>query len=359
MNEELLKLIKDFKKDRRLLSLDEAATKQAVILRILKALGWDPFDIDEVYPEYSVGGKRVDYSLRHNGRNKVFIEVKKVNEDLEKHQEQLLNYSFQEGVKLAILTNGISWWFYLPLREGSWEQRKFYTIEIYDQDSEDIVSKFEDFLLKDNVISDKAIEKAESLYKSKQKQYLIKETLPRAWKKIITEPDELLVELLADTTEKLCGYKPDNDIVEDFLIKVSQGTVIEPKRKISTSTQLSSGQVSRFSRPSSSGYTGKSIVAFTFKGTRYPVRSWKEMLIKITNLMLSAHRGQFDKVFNLRGRKRPYFTRNPNELRNPEKIDNTEIYVETNLSANSIVKLSKNIIALFGYKEDDLSIEAR
>ena len=158
MNEELLRLIDDFKKDRRLLSFDEAATKQAVILRILKALGWDPFNIDEVYPEYSVGDKRVDYALRHNGRNKAFIEVKKVNEDLEKHQEQLLNYSFKEGVKLAVLTNGISWWFYLPLREGSWEQRKFYTIEIYDQDIKDIVSKFEDFLLKENLISDKAIE---------------------------------------------------------------------------------------------------------------------------------------------------------------------------------------------------------
>jgi len=144
MNEELFKLISEFKKDKRLLLFDEAATKQAVILRILKSLGWDPFNIDEVYPEYSVGSKRVDYALKSNGRNKVFIEVKKVNEDLEKHQEQLLSYSFQEGVKLAILTNGISWWFYLPLREGSWEQRKFYTIEIYDQDIEDIVRKFDD-----------------------------------------------------------------------------------------------------------------------------------------------------------------------------------------------------------------------
>jgi len=216
MNEELLNLINDFTKDKRLLSFDEAATKQAVILRILKVLGWDPFNVDEVYPEYSVGGKRVDYALRYNGRNKVFIEVKKVNEDLEKHQEQLLNYSFQEGVKLAILTNGISWWFYLPLREGSWEQRKFYTIEIYDQKKEDIVRKFEEFLSKENVVSGKAIENAENLYKSRQKQQLIKETLPKAWTKIITEPDELLVELLAEVVERLCGYKPDNEMVEQF-----------------------------------------------------------------------------------------------------------------------------------------------
>jgi len=355
MNEELLRLVNDFKKDRRLLSYDEAATKQGVILRIMTVLGWNPFNVDEVHPEYSVSGRRVDYALRHNGRNKVFIEVKKVNEDLEKHQEQLLNYSFQEGVGLAVLTNGISWWFYLPLREGIWEERKFYTIEIYDQDSEDIINKFEDFLSKENVISGKALENAENLYKSRQKQYLIKETLPKAWKKIITEPDELLVELLADTTEKLCGYKPNNETVEEFLIKVSQG-VVQPKTKISTSAQAPSSQISHLL---SGEYTGKSIIAFTFKGTRYPVRSWKEMLIKIANLMLSAHRKQFDKVLNLRGRKRPYFTRNPNELRAPEKIDNTDIYIETHLSANSIVKLSKSIMALFGYKENDLSIECR
>ncbi|MGA1847307.1 type I restriction endonuclease [Deferribacter abyssi] len=356
MNAELFRLINDFKKNRRLISFDEAATKQVVILRILKSLGWDPFNIDEIYPEYSVGVKRVDYALRHNGRNKVFIEVKKVNEDLEKHQEQLLNYSFQEGVKLAILTNGISWWFYLPLREGSWEQRKFYTIEIFDQNSEDIVNKFEDFLAKANVISDRAIENAENLYKSRQKHYLIEETLPKAWNKIITEPDDLLVELLADTTEKLCGYKPDNEIVEKFLMKVNQRAVIQIKREVSNLEQLSSDQISH---PLSVKVSGKSIIAFALKGTRYPVSSWREMLIKITNLILSNHRGQFDKVFNLRGRKRPYFTRNPNELRIPKKINNTDIYVETNLSANSIVKLSKSIISLFGYKENDLSIEIR
>ena len=353
MNEELLRLINDFQKDRRLLSLDEAATKQAVVLRILKILGWDPFNVDEVYPEYSVGGRRVDYALRHKGRNMVFIEVKKVNEDLEKHQEQLLNYSFQEGVRLGILTNGISWWFYLPLREGSWEQRKFYTIEIYDQESKEITKKFEEFLSKENVISGKAIENAENLYKSKQRQYLIEKTLPKAWEKIITEPDERLVELLADTTEKLCGYKPDSEIVEQFLLAEVPITQTEEK-EISTHMQLPSRRISR-----SPSYIGKSIVAFTFKGTRYPVRSWKEMLIKITDLMLHAHGEQFYKVLNLVGRKRPYFTRNPNELREPERINNTEIYVETNLNANSIVKLSKHIIELFGYREDDLSIEVR
>ncbi len=358
MSEELFGLIKELKNNSRLTSFTEEATKQAVVLRILKALGWNPFDIDEVCPEYSVGSKRVDYALRYKGKNKVFIEVKKIDEDLEKHQEQLLNYSFQEGVKLAVLTNGISWWFYLPLREGSWEQRKFYTIEIYDQDSEDVVKKFKDFLSKENVISNKAIENAENIYKSNQKQNLIRETLPKAWKKIMEEPDEILVDLLSETTERLCGYKPDNETVEKFLLNINIESATKPKKEAIQPTQLSTNRVFT-SLMDTENYTGKSITAFTLNGIKYGVNSWKEMLIKITNLMLSTHREQFDKVLNLTGRKRPYFTKNPNKLRHPERINNTDIYVETHLNSNRIVKLSKDIIELFGYKRDQLHIEVR
>ena len=124
MKEQLIGFIADIRSKNLINSFDEATMKQAIILRLLSALSWNIFDISEVKPEYSVSSKRVDYSLRINNASKVFLEVEKVTEDLENHQEQLLNYSFQEGVKLAILTNGITWWFYLPLNEGNWEQRK-------------------------------------------------------------------------------------------------------------------------------------------------------------------------------------------------------------------------------------------
>jgi len=355
MSEKLLQLINQLKSDKRLVSFDEASTKQAVILRILSLIGWDTFDIDEVVPEYSIAGKKVDFSLRHSNANKTFIEVKKIGENLERHQEQLLNYSFQEGVKLSILTNGITWWFYLPLHEGSWEQRKFYTIEIYDQNAEEIVGRFIDYLAKENVISGKAITNAEAIYESRQKKYLIKETLPKAWNKLISEPDELLIDLIAESTEKLCGYKPDHSTVEDFIsanlseIEISHRPGIErkidlPRRKVST------GKIE--------SYIGKSVTAFTFKNTRYEVRFWKDILIKICNLMNSIHRNDFERVLSLQGRKRPYFTKNANELRIPEKIEGTDMFVEINLSANSIVKMCLDVLSLFGYSEEDFNIEA-
>ena len=62
-----------------------------------------------------------------------FVLVKRPREELAAHQEQLLNYSFREGVKLSILTNGFTWWFYLPLNEGSWEERRFFTADFFER----------------------------------------------------------------------------------------------------------------------------------------------------------------------------------------------------------------------------------
>ncbi|MDP2953498.1 MAG: restriction endonuclease subunit R, partial [Chloroflexota bacterium] len=115
MQDQLIAFVESLKVNARIASFDEAATKQAVVLKTLSLLGWDTFNIDEVWPEYSVGGGNVDYSLRVGKDNKVFIEVKNTGKQLEDHQEQLLRYSFQAGVRLAVLTNGLSWWLYLPL----------------------------------------------------------------------------------------------------------------------------------------------------------------------------------------------------------------------------------------------------
>jgi predicted type IV restriction endonuclease len=103
MRDQLLAFVEEFKSDKRMTAFDEAATKQIVLLRILSLLGWNTYNIDEVVPEYSVGNQRVDYALRHSNMNKAFIEVKKVGEDLDRHQEQLLNYSFDEWYRVAIL----------------------------------------------------------------------------------------------------------------------------------------------------------------------------------------------------------------------------------------------------------------
>lgn len=231
MIEKLDSFIEGIKNNQRVLTLDEASTKQGIIQPILHYLGWNIFNIEEVAPEFSVEGGRVDYCLRDNNQNKVFIEVKKPGEALEKHEEQLLFYSFKQGIKLASLTSGIIWWFYLPTEDAEWRERKFYAIDILQQDSSHVASKFIDLLSKPNVISSRALQNAVSIYKGKQKNKAIADNLPEAWNKLILEPNELLVELLSETTESLCGFKPENSEVVAFLKSKEDQFVLIPEEE--------------------------------------------------------------------------------------------------------------------------------
>jgi predicted type IV restriction endonuclease len=360
MNEELFHFVETLKKRKgseRLDYSDEAATKQGIVLRILSLLGWNAFNIDEVKPEHAVAEGRVDYSLRIERKDRLFIEVKKAGEELDGHEEQLLAYSFKAGIRIAVLTNGFKWWFYLPLNEGSWEQRKFYMIDISQQESQDVVSKFIDFLSRDNVTNEKVITNAEEVYKSRKKESILKETFLKAWDRLISEPDDRLIELMTNKTEELCGYKPDAELVEQFLVKrVTQRAESTPqlvkssftptRRDISTQTASVSG-----------GYTNKSVSAFIFNEKQYRPKSWKELLMAMCDVFKESQGSEFEKVLNLVGRKRPYFTRNPNELRIPQKISGTNIFVETNLNANQITKICSDMLSVFGYPEDALKIE--
>ena len=355
------------KNDENWIRQGEEATKQGLILPILQYVGWNPFDVQEVFPEYSVQNGRVDYSLRVNNYNKVFIEVKKVGEDLERHQEQLLRYAFQHGVKLAILTNGLLWWFYLPLHEGSWEQRRFYTIDVQSQDSADIVEKLGAFLAKSDVVSGRAVINAENIYNSRQKGEIIAQTLPKAWRKLLSENDDLLAELVAETVEKLCGYKPESTVAIQYLKDISgqagllsipkkfrQRTIVE--ENIVHQNDLSESEIGKYNT-NSLAENGKP-VSFEFDHQTYSVNSWINLLKTFVKLIAERHPNELTKLTSLVGKQRPYFTTNSSLLRKASQIPNSSIYFETHFSANGIMRLIGHALLTMGYSSDSIKINS-
>ena len=166
--------------------LDESATKQGVVLRLLSLTGWDTFDISQVVPEYTVGTRRIDYVLRPDSPNAVFIEVKRLGENLQRHQQQLLEYCFQEGVKLAVLTNGGTWWLYLPLQSGNWEQRRFLTIDLEVQEPNVVERCFLEYLSPERVDSGQAVRDAEDLVESQHQAETIGLAIAAAWIQILS-----------------------------------------------------------------------------------------------------------------------------------------------------------------------------
>lgn len=94
----------------------EEATKTALILPMLSALGYDIFNPYELIPEMdcdlSRGGDKVDYAISINGSIRIIIECKHHTCNLSVHAPQLMKYYAASEAKCGILTNGIEYWFY-------------------------------------------------------------------------------------------------------------------------------------------------------------------------------------------------------------------------------------------------------
>ena len=347
--------IERIRSDESIQSLDEANVKLGVILPVLNALGWNPFNINEVRPEYPVQGGNVDYSLRLNGANRVFLEAKRPSEDLNKHQVQLLNYSFADGVPLAVLTNGLNWWFYLPLQVGSWEERRFTVIDLQNPDVSQTTDSLIDFLSRENVRSGYAVGYAESLLDRFWKDKEIEKALPKAWKQLITDPDDQILALLNQKVMELCGWGADLDQIKRFLANLSETTSAPP-----TAPPLPVGprpRKPRIAKQNGSDYLKKHPAGFTFNGQTYRVTKWWVLLTTLAEQIYLLRHTDFHRVVELGGTKRRYFSDNPQGMDVPKPVGNSGYYAETKFDANNIVRRCHDLLDKFGYSHDDLQIE--
>jgi hypothetical protein len=197
---------------------NEASVSQGVVLKLLNALGWDTYDTQVVAPEYSVGGRRVDYALCHPAsKPSIFIEVKQIGRS-EGADKQLFEYAFHEGIPLAILTDGQAWHFYLPSGQGVYSERKFYFIDLLERDIDEICFRFDRYISYTNVKSGDARKNANNDYQDKSRQQEVTKIIPKAWHDLLAESDGLLIDLLSEKVEEICGYKPEQRTIEEFFL---------------------------------------------------------------------------------------------------------------------------------------------
>lgn len=123
----------------------EEATKTALIMPLLAALGYDPFDPREVVPEFTadVGtkkGEKVDYAIRKDDELSILIECKPLGTDLANAQySQLFRYFGCTEAKFAILTNGLKYRFYSDLdAQNKLDSRPFFIFDLEDFNDGDV-----------------------------------------------------------------------------------------------------------------------------------------------------------------------------------------------------------------------------
>jgi len=86
LNETLTSIVEKIKKFRSLYEQNEMAVRDQIVNPILRSLGWDPEDPEEVQPNVSTEEGVPDYSLIKNGRKILFIETKKLSVDIEQEE---------------------------------------------------------------------------------------------------------------------------------------------------------------------------------------------------------------------------------------------------------------------------------
>ena len=366
MKKQISTFINDLKSGQKLTTLDEASTKQGIVLRLLSTLGWDIFDVEEVYPEYAVNAHLLSYALRIDGEVRFLIDVKSSKDKLEDHQKQLMTCAVKEAVDLCVLTNGAQWRFFLGADDGGRNPKKYYSCNFKEQIAEKIAPNLIDFLGRAKVAKGDALKAAQSKYRS-QRQKIAADALPEAWNQLLSPPNKILVEILSETTEKLCGYRVDAHLVEKFFksnlsrwkLKIPKAVKTIDSVEVGAATEtLPAVENRKEKKPATKkkSYAGKDISAYGFNGHHQKVSNWEEMLLSLCGFFAAAHAQDFEKVLWISDHHRPYFSTNSEELRIPEKIKKTNIYVETKLKSDEIVKLAHDLIAEFGYDKGLLEI---
>jgi hypothetical protein len=101
----------------------EEATKNALVMPFIAALGYDVFNPKEVVPEFTADigtkkGEKVDYVIMKDGEAIILVECKRFNSNLcYENMSQLYRYFSVTKARIAILTNGSTYWFYSDLEE--------------------------------------------------------------------------------------------------------------------------------------------------------------------------------------------------------------------------------------------------
>ena len=115
----------------------EEATKNALVMPFINALGYNVFDPTEVVPEFvcDVGtkkGEKVDYAIMLDGKPIMLFECKHVGGDLSlTHAGQLLRYFHVTEARIGVLTNGTVYRFFTDLEKPNrMDERPFLEIDL-------------------------------------------------------------------------------------------------------------------------------------------------------------------------------------------------------------------------------------
>ncbi|MGD0596208.1 MAG: type I restriction endonuclease [Sedimentisphaerales bacterium] len=216
LNETLTLIKEKIKKFRFLYEQNEMAVRDQLINPILKDLGWDPADPEDVLANASTDEGIPDYSLLKNGKKILFIEAKNLSKDIEQREvlRQLAKYSFGEGTKYGVLTNGAVWVLIRSFEEGTTlTERIVWKTDLENEENPAILRKITS-ISNPKTNPKTNIENIEVLVKKVQ-------ILDEIWQSLLDQPEEMIKGLMpvvkSIITQQYTDYQFEDMEIEDLL----------------------------------------------------------------------------------------------------------------------------------------------
>lgn len=258
----------------------------------------------------------------------VFIEVKAAGQ-IAGGDRQLFEYAFHQGVPIAILTDGTEWNFYVPAEHGSYDERRVYKLDLREREREKTCEILRRYLEFDRVRSGAAIEAAQSDYRSAAKKRETERSIPAAWHNIIEEPDELLMELLAEKTENICGFRPSVEQIEKFIVEtLIQHKPVSPTPRGRQGPEPGTGAVTPPGGVAGPPQHVAGEIAYQLLGRTYSARNATAALVKILTEMEKRDSAFYEKLSRkVQGTRRNHIARRKEEVY-PERPDLAEKAIE-------------------------------
>ena len=341
---------------------NEEQTKQSIITPILRELGWDVDDSDEVKMEYKVkpgNRKKIDYALFKAGRiPKVFIEAKRPGKANNKAVQQLFRYAADDRVPLLILTDGKSWEFYLGHVGNDQADQLFHQMELsLKEEIPEYIESLERYLRRGRIVPrNSAVNAALNVYQEEQERKKTRDAIPGVWRNMLETPNRKLCDLLmkeiksefqpklklADLREAVDSFLKGQGLLSNAISAPSRS---KSKKSASTSLQPTS-------KPRSA------LIGFSLDGEDFNKKSAKETLAEILKEFQNRDPDFMERLAKEKvGTKNRLVARNRNDLyADPKFVEKASLdlgngwWLGTSLSTERIRKHIQTACEVAGVK---------
>lgn len=342
LNDTLVSTTGKIKKFRSLYEQNEQAVRDQIVNPLLRNLGWDPENPEEVQPNISTEEGVPDYTLIKNGNKMLFIEAKRLGIDIEQQEiiRQLAKYCFGEGIKYGVLTNGIVWVLFRSFEEGTTlTERIVWKVDLEGEELGSVVRKL-------STISRDNVEQIEILVKKVS-------ILSEIWTSLLEEPEDMIKGLIPIVKnlilESYPTYQFDDSEIEDF-VKERLKEMISGTEPSIPSPEADEVAWQKEERPK----------RMKLAGEVFEIRSANEILVNTANWLIKRGKLKISDCPVPAGFKRYLVNKEPkhrygDNFRAPKKLSNG-LWIDTNYSTAGCINSARRLLEKFGFPADTLAI---